>query len=223
MNACVRKSFTMIELLVVVAIIAVLAALLLPALQNAKEQSKRTACLNNAKQVSLALLMMADDNNGWINGTGQPNSPPAFVSWYPAITNYLGKNNALVKDGLRIGCPSMDSRDTWWPFGVNTFFSGPDGLTWTPMHSLHEVLHPSRVFLLADCYITYPFSVSHFDTTVLGTPGTDQYARHKGLGLNFLYVDGHGEFLKKGDWWKPNPAALWSPPSPWSYGGLWGE
>ena len=58
-----RKAFTLIELLVVVAIIAVLMAILMPALNRAREQGKRAACLNNLKQLALAWIMYADEND----------------------------------------------------------------------------------------------------------------------------------------------------------------
>lgn len=57
-----KNGFTLVELLVVFAIIAVLAALLLPALKDADENAKRTTCMNNLKQMGIAFAMFAADN-----------------------------------------------------------------------------------------------------------------------------------------------------------------
>src|SRR5688500_17634973 len=57
-----QNGFTLIELLVVIAIIAILAGMLLPALARSKAKGKRIACVNNLKQISLAMRMWADDH-----------------------------------------------------------------------------------------------------------------------------------------------------------------
>jgi prepilin-type N-terminal cleavage/methylation domain-containing protein/prepilin-type processing-associated H-X9-DG protein len=75
-----QRGFTLIELLVVIAIIAILMAILIPTLNKAKEQGKRAACLNNLRQLGLAWIMYADENDDRIiNGEAYwaPGSAPA--------------------------------------------------------------------------------------------------------------------------------------------------
>ena len=79
-----RRGFTLVELLVVIAIIAIVAALLLPALANAKVKAKRVACLNNMRQVGLAVNLYAVDSVGRL-----PN---------PKATNTFDFNNARAPD-----------------------------------------------------------------------------------------------------------------------------
>jgi len=62
-NSLPRAGFTLIELLVVIAIIAILMAILIPALNRAREQGKRAACLSNLKNLTLAWMMYADEND----------------------------------------------------------------------------------------------------------------------------------------------------------------
>jgi prepilin-type N-terminal cleavage/methylation domain-containing protein len=58
-----RRGFTLIELLVVVAIIAVLAAILFPVFAQARERARRTSCLSNCRQIGLAFMQYAQDND----------------------------------------------------------------------------------------------------------------------------------------------------------------
>lgn len=89
--------FTLIELLIVIALIAILAALLLPALNKAREAGKSTKCLANLKQIAAASSSYADDNNGSINWKDEGSWTvrflfgPAYVSFQRStLVPYLG-------------------------------------------------------------------------------------------------------------------------------------
>ena len=232
-------AFTLIELLVVVAIIALLAALLLPALRDARESAKRTACMQHLRQISVGSQMMADDNAGWINGNGQATNYPATSEyWINVIPKYLGgtnspNGNALVgrvdpkKTGR--GCPSLVGGQ----FGSNPF-GVPSSFVWNPiMHSLNEVRRRETTVLVGECLSWYATTPVLFDATCFGewASGWYEYARHRGTGLNFVFVDGHGEFVKNTGWlnygkaWYRNEPPYpsdwgdWCPPGPYDYWG----
>lgn len=88
------RGFTLIELLVVIAIIAVLIALLLPAVQQARETARRSQCLNNLKQIGLALHGYHDSMRTFPMGSGQMTSGSWGYSMF--ILPYLDQGNAYA-------------------------------------------------------------------------------------------------------------------------------
>jgi prepilin-type N-terminal cleavage/methylation domain-containing protein/prepilin-type processing-associated H-X9-DG protein len=183
-----RKAFTLIELLVVIAIIAILAAILFPVFAKARERAQATTCLSNQKQLVLAFMMYAQDNNGrlprWWTPTGGPNGAR---DWAVDTTPYV-RSQEVYK------CPVRPKSNRG--FGFNAW------LAWETGAQLSSLKFPAKTCIFTEMEDPQHKDDPRYDvdrSTPYGFPIDHRFwfakDRHRG-GANMAFADGHARFLR---------------------------
>jgi prepilin-type N-terminal cleavage/methylation domain-containing protein/prepilin-type processing-associated H-X9-DG protein len=196
-----RKGFTLIELLVVIAIISILAALLLPAVQNAREAARRTECKNHIKQIGLALHEYHETFNAFPIGAryaptadGNHHDPEMRgASFFVSILPWLDQNNAYKKiDQVALGGPAgiLTPGNPNAAVFDNLFLP----IYFCPSASLAETIPTSAsqpYTIMTGCYIgisgsAFKDGAVNNDTEQIGTCGPNSGAL---LGLNGCLIE----------------------------------
>ena len=203
--------FTLVELLIVIAIIAILEVRLLPALSMAREKARQATCVNNLKQMGLAWTMYYNDYDNWV------------PTWNESWMRYL--RPAYISDGNVFNCPtglkefsdgrrdSQNNPDNNNPcygvvdWDITGHYLLPQPKRWSdnwggrwPYMKITEILQPSTVIFIADSFgQNNGTEVGRHSNIILGGSIREISSRHNG-GFNGLYFDGHVEWIRKSDW-----------------------
>jgi prepilin-type processing-associated H-X9-DG protein len=208
----------LIELLVAIAIIAILASLLLPALSRGKQAAQAASCLNNLRQWGLATQLFAADNTDLLPKDGSPNGISVDEGWYidlprvlkiPTYREMAWRTNDSIEPGRSLWiCPANPRRsngNNLFHYCLNEHVNGTGSGNQVKLGSIP---HPVRVVWL-------------FDNGKLAAVA-QQNNVHTNLhsrGAQFTFLDGHSARFKNLEYWDfpknagrtNNPSLIWIP------------
>lgn len=210
--------FTLIELLVVISIIAILAALLLPALNTVKEKGRMIGCMGNLKQISTAIICYENDYDGWLPHSGMPTDVMSVSprSWQYLLSSYLGVSNptAYTLNHKVFQCPAqMNATCGDSSYGDDGFYGGYAWnyayLGWrdvffsgsVPWRKVSELKTPSTTISTGDTSDSVLAAMFYLQVWNLYDIGILHEATRHAKGGDYIWCDGHVSWKSAKDVW----------------------
>lgn len=226
-----KKGFTLIELLVVIAIIAILSGIIFPVFNAAREKARTTVCLSNLKQLGMACVLYADDNNKYYPPSVFSYSNGIYPLWIsPGVLyyQYIKNRDVFICPNACYSLePNLDEATVTrllsrGNYSANVYLMGNG----KPSYKYTKIKAPSETVIIYeagrvymnDAYWSYKGKDHYYlpgwgkvtgeePDPLIADEERDDYmnGRHNG-GINLVYCDGHSE------WKKTEEIAKWYDP-----------
>lgn len=201
-----RSAFTLVELLVVVAMIAMLMTILLPSMKRARDLAMITKCLSQQRQLLIAWAQFPTDNAGRIPGAEDNNAGvPGGNCWVihdktpetvltlsrGSIWPYVGMNPSLYK------CPCDPRKNYIRTYAISTYLNGYEWPGWDPWFHAARKLSTIRNTSSALCFAEDNDSRGYTEGSFVACSNiswSDMPAAYHPVGMAISFADGHGMF-----------------------------
>lgn len=202
-----KRGFTLVELLIAIAIIAILVAIIFPIFVMAREKARQSNCLSNIRQIVMSHTMYMSDYDGFTAPSYLPRTGGSYTCWFDILQPYLKNKKVFVCPENPISLPiSVGNIGYGWNFYWLTLYGGNIFYGDIPTNSSRGII--SRVYYGGNTANDAQL-LSPADTIVIGDNSFElpyvifpRYAgyypkfRH-GVGANFGFIDGHAKWIKR--------------------------